>query len=350
MEIKINHSAVCENIEIIQKFTNKAVITVVKNNAYNIGLQQVCEEVVKTNSKTVALLELRDAIFLRGLFPELAILLMNPATNISEITLARQHDIMLIIPSFKWLAEYGKTLQGISLHLKVDVGMNRFGVTTVDETLQVLDFCRNGDLNLVGLYTHFPMAEVATDSLHDCQVTKFVNLYEQIKDLWSFTYIHAENSRTIANNDKRLAFCTHVRPGVFVYGYNPYPIQLAFILMPTVFIYASVIAKQQLPANSWLGYGKTYQTETAVEVAILSIGYGDGIMKERLLNFPVTINNQPYQCVRVLMSHAFILSDENVNVGDIVEIYGEHLQIGEFAASIDIPASQQLAMLHLSSR
>ncbi|MFO7176843.1 alanine racemase, partial [Enterococcus faecium] len=87
--------------------------------------------------------------------------------------------------------------------------------------LQIVAFCQNEGLNLVGLCTHFPLADADNAEVeHSVQVERFADWSTRLMERHTFELIHAANSAATLQDDSRLHHCTHVRVGIFLYGYS----------------------------------------------------------------------------------------------------------------------------------
>jgi alanine racemase len=200
-------------------------------------------------------------------------------------------------------------------------------------------------LSLVGLFTHFPLAEEADLSIHRSHVKAFVDIYGELSSASEFRYIHAENTASILLHDKRLDFCNYVRPGIMLYGYSSRePVDW---LLPSLYVHTFVIDQRYLRAGDALGYGTDFSAPRDMSIAVLPIGYGDGLLRVRR-EVPVFINGHSYKIVsKIFMSHTFVEADESVNVGDEVEIYGDHIKIDSLTSMGVAANSEQMSPLHL---
>ncbi len=126
--------------------------------------------------------------------------------------------------------------------------------------------------------------------------------------------------------DERLEFCNFGRVGIAVYGYRPCEHHIK--LEPTMFLLSKVRSIRNMKKGEYLGYGETRVNENCT-VAICTLGYGDGVIGERK-NFPVYINDKSYDIVgNISMSHTYIKVDQNVKIGDLVEMYGENIRFDD---------------------
>lgn len=345
--IEIKYDVIADNAAKIRDYTGKGLLVVVKNNAYNLGLLDVAGCLVRVGVRHFCVASVDEAEIIKRKFPEVYVLATNPA-NAEEIQSAQKFHITLSIPGKSWLEANVKQLQGVELHLKLNVGMNRFGARGIGEAREILEICAGENLDITGLSTHFPLAEEDDLTEHNQQVDIFAELHRSLSSLASFRYIHSENSATLIQRDPRLDFCNYVRPGILVCGYSASsPVDW---VNPVLFLHSRVIYIQSLDVGDYLGYGTSFTATEKIRVAVLPLGYGDGLVRARK-EVPVYINGREYPIIsKIFMSHTFIAVDENVRVGDWAEIYGEHIRVDTLSATGHAANSEQLSALHTYKR
>lgn len=347
MEIVVQAGHIEENLIALKNRYNKDIFLVVKNNAYNLGLMHVVQTAMRAGVTHFIVTDIESALQIRASHKDAYVLVMR-ALGIEEIELCKMHKLATIIPSFEWYQHFQADLSGIDLHLKVNVGMNRFGISELSEYELILKHAQTNGYQLVGMCTHFPLADEADLTIHQEQVQFFAELYFTfIKQGHVFQYVHAENSATLMQEDCTLVFCNFSRIGILAYGYSPTTEQNW--LKPALYCYATVLQIQTLLAGEHLGYGTVYKAEKAQKIAILDIGYGDGLIRRRK-ELPAYINGKAYPFAgNISMSHAYLIVDEDVNVGDKVEIFGTYTPIDHMMRSLSgVANSEILAYLHIN--
>lgn len=348
-QVTINYEAIAENALAIASHTGKEIFAVVKNNAYNFGLDKVVATLLRRNVKHFAVTTSEEAAEIKKAYPEAYVLQLNPATA-GEIEVARDLGIALSVTSEAWLETHKENLWVIELHLKMNAGMNRYGVRGAEGARRVIALCGQNGLKLTGLHTHFPLAEEEDTAGHDQQIDEFAATYEALRDVHEFSYIHAENTATLLRRDKRLAFCNFVRPGILLYGYVAPPASPQDWLQPSLFVRTRVVDVHEIGAGEHLGYGTSFVAPHDMRIAVLPIGYGDGLLRVRKA-LPVYIGGRPYPIAgNISMSHTYVEAGAAVEVGDIVEIYGENARPDRLAAVGIAANSEQTTALHTGAR
>jgi len=337
MGVTIDLNAIRENKRRIEAL-GRPVFAVVKNNAYNLGMEPVVTTLYEEGVRHFMVTTLDEAREVRTSAPEARVLVMNP---VYEWTNVHRDGLDVAISSYDWLVSQRDQLNGVRLHLKLDVGMNRFGAKTFKEALAIVAFCQDEGLDLVGLCTHFPLADADNAEIeHSVHVERFADWSSRLIERHSFEIVHAANSAATLQADSRLGHCTHVRVGIFLYGYSS--VEPVDWLVPAFRWETEVVAVHDIEAGAHVGYGTGYTAETNERIAVLSVGYGDGLMRARRF-LPAHIEGRAYPFIsNIFMSHSFLRVDDTVQVGDRVELYGHLTKIDDVTRTGHANNSEQL--------
>ncbi len=344
--VTIDYENLGDNIDILRRYNSKDLIVVAKNDGYNLGIEEVVKTCVKKGVKIFAVANLSEALRVKKLGLEVEVLVLNPIEN-EELSIAYENNLHLLVAYFEQVEAFNKFLKntkvegGLKFHLKVNCGMNRYGVTNeeIPKLLSLLKSNVSVKENTVGLMTHFPQSEEVDLSLHEVQLNRFIKAYQVLKDEIDFKYIHCENSAAFLLKDERLNFCNYGRVAIIAYGYKPIDHDLK--LKPTMFLHNKIVNIRELKKGDYLGYGENKVSEDC-RVAICPLGYGDGVIAERK-SYPVFINGKMYDIIgNISMSHTYIKVDESVNIGDVVEVYGENIRFDDIK---DVTNSRMMCSL-----
>ncbi|WP_423364709.1 alanine racemase [Mycoplasma sp. P36-A1] len=337
--IFVNYNNIVNNLNYLTNKYNKKLFFVVKNNGYNTDLKQLVVHTTNAGFTHFAVTTVKEAIIIKKCCPNAYVLAMNP-TNEAEIILAKDYEIALSITSYEWYLKYKDVIKDLKLHLKVNFGMNRFGINDINQINELIE----SNSNIEGLFTHFPLADMADLTLHYQQVEVFTNIFKKIISKKQLKYIHSENSAALMLKDDSLKICNFARVGIIVYGYSPTTFDQN--LKPSIYLFAKVISLKSVKANEYVGYGLDNKLTKDCIIAIIDIGYGDGLSKLRSL-LPVTINNTKYKILTISMSHTILLVDKKVNIEDSVEIYGDNHRIDHLLDVTETTCSIHMSTLHL---
>jgi alanine racemase len=338
-KFRINYENIKHNIIYIKKKCNKKIMFVVKDNAYNMGLIKTVEA-TKNYADYYGVNEIEEALEIRNNFKSVKILVMNPLEE-SELITAKNNNIDVSITSLNYFYNNLCILEDMRLHLKINIGMNRFGLNNGYEIEEILQ----SKIRFIGVFTHFPQADEQNLTTHNIHVNMWLEYYKKYFYNYKFEYIHCENSACIINGDSRLHMANMVRIGILGYGYSP--MQKVKSLLPALYVSAKIIAINELKPGDYLGYSTTYKATKNETIAIINIGYGSGILKNRIKH-PVYINQKYYNCLNITMSHLFIaVNKKEVHLFDEVEIYGDNILVDDVNRSIGLTCSLQMSYLNI---
>ncbi len=181
------------------------------------------------------------------------------------------------------------------IHLEIDTGMSRQGAPPGAPLDLFLDrLLAHPELHLEGVLTHFASAEIASATITDHQRTRFEAALHQIAARGlAPEWIHAGNSSTVDEAScmpwlqeiaNRYGARSLARPGLALYGYA-LPIQggpnlLRHDLKPVLTWKCRILAFLEIPAGATIGYNATFTTRRPMRLALLPVGYADGLRRE----------------------------------------------------------------------
>lgn len=230
---------------------------------------------------------------------------------------------------------YFKGNEKFNVQLAVDTGMGRIGCYPEEAGEQAVLINKSNHLVLSGMCTHFAVA----DSLNkDCieftknQYENFVQAIENVKKEGIDPGIcSCSNSAAIMNNDDM--HINMVRAGIITYGYYPDEITKEYLksvnkninLKPVLALETQVVAIRHFPKGKSISYGRTYTCTEDTDIAILPIGYADGLLRRFSPGLTVTINGKQYPVRgRICMDQCMVELGKNhdVKLWDKVHIFG----------------------------
>lgn len=372
---KINIDNLEHNVkEIIKKYPEyKYYFGVVKGNAYGHS-SKIAKYLIQSGINYLAVASLEEAIEIRNDNVTAPILCLEPI-DISHIEKCIEYNITITIHSFSYYQELTKKKleKPLKAHLKIDTGMCRLGFNNKDEIKQVVEEIKNKEnLILEGIFTHF-----ATDGIYDIswdnQYAKFIELTSEI-DLNKIPIVHLGRSQTLLNHAK-IPFANGIRLGIILYGYNttPKPLGKGFlntlrkwkrehyhkkhhisqtttkidIDLKTAFsLYSEVIQTQDIKKGSFVGYGRTYEAQEDMRVAIIPIGYADGFSRKNR-GRDIIINGKRYPLVgEINMGMIIAKVDKTVKEKDKVTLIGDEITMREAAKYMQTNAYEGACMLN----
>jgi alanine racemase len=326
LALRGNILAIKKNLPPQQKF-----MAVVKANAYGHGLLEVVSA-VKNDVDYLAVFDFLDAVFLRQKKISKPILVLGK-TLPTQISLALKHDIEISVSTFD-LLQAAKKISGkkkLKIHLCVDSGMHRDGFIS-SEAKKVLEFLPQKNLDVVGLYSHFASADEAKFlSYTKKQISELKNWQKELSKigLKPLTHIAASAGSFLG---KLIEDFDLVRVGVSLYGLwastelkNSKSQKTK--LQPALSWKALISEVKFLPKGSAISYGCTHILARDSKLAILPIGYFDGISRvSSNCGFVLVGGKKVPQIGRVTMNMIVLdVTDvASVKAGDVATIIGRN--------------------------
>lgn len=344
--VEINVNQVKENIKNIIKFNDKYkyYIGVVKGNAYGHGLK-ISKWLIESGINYLAVSTLDEALEIRETVDKnIPILLLQPI-DLKYINVCVENNITITISNYNYFQELLKLkISNLKVHLKVDTGMNRLGVNNKDEINDIYNkLIKNDNIKLEGIYTHLSTVGIVDDRF-DHQINNFRELTSKI-DLTKIEIVHIYSSNAFAIHPK-LDYANGVRLGIIMYGVGPRnlnnngfknqlrkikrdairkKLKLSVInndfyvnVKPVLKLCSEVSEIKCVNKGEYIGYGNKYRTDEDIKIAIVQVGYMDGLnLKNSGRN--VIINNKKYPIVGVVnMGMITVKVDDEVKEKDKV--------------------------------
>ncbi|WP_088006986.1 alanine racemase [Indiicoccus explosivorum] len=338
--LSINRTNLFEQAKRIQDKDN--VLAVVKNNAYNIGMELAFRTFYEAGIRAFATTSLTEAVALRQLDAGITIFLMNPVTEFDAL---REHRIAMTLPSLPFFRRYEQELHGIDVHLEYKNLLRRSGFDRAEEMLEVLEA---GTVSVTGVWTHFAFADEIGSAEYEQEKRDWLALLDAL-GVWrrKFRFVHAQNSASYVR-DGLFPGHTHARLGILLYGSRPYSGLPEDVAPPVISVRANVIQTVRLKRGESSGYSSAFTAPEDCTVAIADIGYGDGILRTRAQH-DVLIRGRRYPIGALMMSHLLVVVDEHVQPGDDVFIYNGALRVDHFTfLGVGANSEQMSALNHLT--
>ena len=312
------------------------VCAVVKADAYGHGAVECSRALREEGATWLGVTSLDEAIPLRDAGIESRILLMTGFWRGEESEIVR----LRLTPTV-WEPWHIETLENVAasgavrqaVHLKVDTGMGRLGVS-LDELPAVLKALSAAPhLILEGLSTHLASSEIMDAPSVAEQERRFEEAQRMVRAAGlNPTLVHMANTSALIS--RRETWNNMVRPGVALYGYY-LPFQragrevsggtLRLAVKPVLTWKTRILSMRDFAANQALGYGGTYVTKAPAHVAVLPVGYADGYNRQ-LSNRGRVIVRDHYAPIIGSISMDLTLVDVSgipgVSVGDEVVLLG----------------------------
>ncbi len=328
-KLYINKENLKYNIENIKKrIDNKDIIAMVKANAYGAGDKEVVSILDSIGIKNYGVANVNEALRVRSISKS-SMILITSVTLENEIADAVENDISLSVSDIENIEEIDSIANSIGkkakLHIKINTGMTRLGFTTegiLEEIDKILEF---KNIEIEGIYTHLSCADI-DEEFTKSQIDDFNNVVNVLKKKVDFKYIHFLNSDGTFKYAKYNESYTHVRVGIVMYGYG-------YNLKPILKLTAPIIHINNIDRYSRIGYGATAIAKPGEKIAVIKIGYADGLSRLLSNNLQLKLNgNNCKQIGNICMDMSMVdVTGIEVKVGNEVEIFGYDNDLKEIA-------------------
>ncbi|WP_106351080.1 alanine racemase [Antricoccus suffuscus] len=329
--ITVDLAAITHNVATMRERVGRPLMAVVKANGYGHGMLPVAAAAQRGGADALGVATIEEAVALRdgGTAGRIVCWLHAPRADYAA---AIAHDIEVASSAVWALAEIeaaartGKT--PAKVHLKIDTGLARSGATAEewpDLVARAATAQRDGLIEVVGVWSHFAYADSPGHPTIAAQRGNFVDAVEVAKSagLSGFERHLANSAATLNDPD---SWFDMVRPGVAIYGLDPVGgDSRALGLRPAMRVEVPVALTKRVSAGTSVSYGHTYTTDRETTLALIPVGYADGIPRNASGVGPVGIGGVRHTISgRVCMDQFVVdVGDANVQPGDIATLWGD---------------------------
>ena len=322
-EALVDVGAIARNVAALRGDTPAMVI--VKANGYGHGAVESARAALEGGASWLGVVDLDEALELRnaGIAAPVLAWIHDPQTDFDE---AVSRDIDLGVNYLDQLERVAKAQGRPTVQLKLDTGLGRNGVPESEwgrlfERAAALEAA--GDIHVRGLFSHLSSAGATTDA---DQLARFtVGL-----DAARAAGLDPELVHLTATGGAIQLPGGHfslLRIGIGAYGLTPFEQGEAVpvALTPAMEVSASIVSVKRVAAGTGLSYGHTYVTERETTLALVPLGYADGMPRHASNAGPVSINGGTYRVSGRIAMDQFIVDvgDAEVSVGDRAVVFGD---------------------------
>jgi alanine racemase len=329
-EVVVDLDAIAANTAVLRERVGRPLMAVVKADGYGHGMVPAARAVLAGGADFLGVAVLEEALALRaaGVTAPVLAWLHGPGTHYAA---ALTHDVEVSVSAEWSLAEVVAAARAVGsparVHLFADTGLSREGATPADWPGLVAAAARaqaDGDVVVTGLWSHMAYADAPTHPTIAAQVRDFEEAVA-IARAAGLT----EAQRHLANSAATIAlpetWYDMVRPGVALYGLDPMGGNPAdHGLRPAMTVRATVALTKRVPAGVGVSYGHTYFPQTETTLALIPVGYADGIPRAAGNRAPVLAAGAQRTIAGRVCMDQFVLDvgDAAVSPGDEVVLWG----------------------------
>jgi alanine racemase len=312
-EAVVDLDAIAHNVRLLREHAGSAqVMAVVKADGYGHGATQVGRAALAAGAAELGVATIDEALALRrdGISAPVLAWLHPPGTDFAP---ALQADVQVGLSSVRQLRELldavERTGRPATVTMKVDTGLNRNGVSVAEypEMLTALRSALADDaIRLRGIMSHLVHGDDPENPVNSLQAQRLNDMLAQARDKGvRYEIAHLCNSPA-AMTRPDLAF-DMVRPGIAVYGQTPIPERGDMGLRPAMTLKCLVALVRSVRAGDGVSYGHTWIAERDTTLALLPIGYADGVFRTLSGRIDVLINGRLRRSVGRICMDQFVV-------------------------------------------
>jgi alanine racemase len=331
-EAVVDLDAIAHNVRLLREHAGSAqVMAVVKADGYGHGAAQVGRAALAAGAAELGVATVDEALALRrdGITGPVLAWLHPPGTDFAPAVAA---DIQIALSSARQLAELldavERTGRTATVTVKVDTGLNRNGVSAAEYPTMLMALQRahaDGAIELRAIMSHLVHGDDPDNPLNDVQAQRLRDMRTQADEQGvHFELAHLSNSPA-AMTRPDLAY-DMVRPGIAVYGQTPIPERGDMGLRPAMTLKCPVALVRSVKAGDGVSYGHTWIADRDTTLALLPIGYADGVFRSLSGRIDVLINGRLRRSVGRICMDQFVVDlgsgRPDVAEGDDAVLFG----------------------------
>ena len=350
--IEANARYMCEN------FPHKYNIAVIKGNAYGHGYG-IVPALIRGGMNAFAVSKLEEALEVRKYDTSHPVIMLQPVRPEFLHVLA-ENNISACVNDCDTFEAIKNSGEALKLQFKVNSGMNRLGFSDGEKLREAVEYSFASDkLSVEGIFTHFH-----SNGLRDTEYARDKKRFEDITsgiDLSKIPMVHVDRTQTVFLHDTP-EYANGARIGVSLFGFStiyPYADTLkgklrklqrefenrkngvepckplrTYDVKPAFTLYTEVIQVNKVKAGDYVGYGLLHKAEKDEYIAVIDIGYADGINRKRI-HSKVAINGVKYEIIgEVGMGMCEVLVDNTVKKYDKVTVLGGDIPISSITPHV----------------
>jgi alanine racemase len=330
-EAVVDLAAIAANVATLKSHTAAELMAVVKADGYGHGLVASARAALVGGASWLGVAMLEEALALRaaGVTEPVLAWLWTPGETEAlrdalaagiDISVSSQQALDLVVVT---AAELGVPAR---VHLKIDTGLSRNGITAagwpsvLDATAKA---AASGVIETTGIWSHFAYADSPGHPTIARQLERFGAALDTARGHGVVPELrHLANSAGTLTQPQ--CHFDLVRPGVAVYGLSPVPEQGDFGLVPAMTLRTTIANVKRVEAGEGVSYGHQYVTDRQTTLALIPVGYADGVPRAATNIGPVAIGGNRYTVSgRVCMDQFVVdLGDDEAAAGDEVILFG----------------------------
>jgi alanine racemase len=330
--VEIDLAALTHNVKQLKNLLSPhtELMAVVKADAYGHGAVAVSQTALQAGASWLGVATIPEGIELREAGIEAPILLLGATHTAAQVRAIAQWHLQPTICTAKQALIFSEVLVGLDrslpVHAKLDTGMSRLGTPWQDATefVQLVNGLPN--LKLASIYSHLATADSPDPAVMKEQQQRFKKAIEQIQTAGiNPCRLHLANSAAaLTTPDLHYDL---VRVGLATYGLYPAPhLQVIASLQPAMQIKARVTQVKTIAPGTGVSYGYKFIAGRETQIAVVGIGYADGIPRNLSTKMQVLVRGKFVPQVGAVTMDQLMLDVTDIpdlEVGEVVTLLGK---------------------------
>lgn len=348
--VEIDLAALAHNVQQLKSLLSlqTQLLAVVKADAYGHGVVTVATTVLQSGASWLGVATVPEGIELREAGINAPILILG-ATHIPEQIQAIAHwQLQPTLCNLKQAVVFSETLRtttfggSIPVHIKIDTGMSRLGPPWQEAAEFVQMVQRLPNLRIASIYSHLATAESLDQTVMRQQQARFEQAIAQIKTTgMPLPLLHLANSAATLTNPA--LHYNMVRVGLAIYGLYPAAhLQSLINLKPALQVKARVTQVKTIQPQTGVGYGHQFIAEQELRLAVVGIGYADGVPRNLSNKMTVLIRGKRVPQIGAISMDQLMLDVSaipDLQEGEVVTLLGqegkEQISADDWAAELN---------------
>ena len=340
--VEIDLAALHHNVQQLTHYLGDktALMAVVKADAYGHGAVTVAQTALAAGAKWLGVATVPEGVELRQAGITAPILVMGAINDCEEVSAIAQWQLEPTLVSPKQALIFSEALAQVQessqpVHLKIDTGMSRLGFPW-EQAQEFVQFVRRlPHLQVASIYSHLATADDPDPTILRQQHQRFKAAIAQIAPQFSaLPPLHLANSAaTLAFPDLHY---DRVRVGLAIYGLYPAPhLKSTLPLQPVMQVKARITHLKEIQPGTGVSYGHQFVAQQRMRMAVVSIGYADGVPRALSNRISVLVNGQCVPQIGAITMDQLMIDVTNVPAlqeGTVVTLLG---QSGDHAITAD---------------
>ena len=307
IEVRIHKEALLHNLSLFKRRMPKgSVAPVLKSNSYGHGLIEVARVLEKTSAPFLCVDSYFEARHLKHEHIKKPLLILG-YTDDKTILTSKFKNLCFSIHSLDQLYALKDVKKNVSIHLKIDTGMHRYGISP-NELHTALEYIKHhSHILLDGVFSHLADADGETELATKEQIRIWNGLVQKVRNsIKTVRYFHL--AQTAGSTSAEHIDANILRLGLGLYGYTTHPDDpLQTQLQPALSLHTKITSIKRLQKGEPVGYNNTFTAPENMTIATIPIGYSEGLSRELSNRGFVYVSGKPCPIIgRISMNIASI--------------------------------------------